>query len=40
VRWVDDVRWMQGQGVTQYAECGPEKCSLDWCGVLTMADGP
>ncbi len=25
VRWVDDVRWMQGQGVTQYAECGPGK---------------
>lgn len=25
VRWVDDVRWMLGQGVTTMVECGPGK---------------
>ncbi len=25
VRWVEDVQWMQSQGVTGYVECGPGK---------------
>ncbi len=25
VRWVDDVQWIGGQGVTTYIECGPGK---------------
>lgn len=25
VRWVEDVQWMQAQGVTGYVECGPGK---------------
>ena len=25
VQWVSDVRWMQGQGVKAYVECGPGK---------------